>query len=193
MCPTTLYVAVDDSRPFFSFQLKCESWANRFSSQQCLKGLLTVVLLGLLRIKVFWLGLSLKRILSGDATVPFSFLLPFSNGSQLLTLLHSERPKLYEILVCLSTIVLKKRIYSQWGKLFILREDLNQQSHSCKRTPKEQIISFKSKPKVPNLFNSTTKAGNSLRQDLFMEWLHFLGSKQEVTKVVPLCKNGAKT
>ena len=57
---------------------------------------------------------------SGEETLSFSFSLPFKWG-QLLTLLHSERPKLYTILAFLSAIGLIGRICSYRNDFFLLR------------------------------------------------------------------------
>ena len=61
----------------------------------------------------------------------FDYLL---NGSQLLTLLHSEWPKLYRVLAILSAIGLKKRPHFERVSLY--REDRN----ICKKKGKKSCV-----------------------------------------------------
>ena len=47
---------------------------------------------------------------SVEAAVPFSFFDSLRNGGQLITLMHSERPKFYAILAFLSAVGFRKEL-----------------------------------------------------------------------------------
>ena len=67
------------------------------------------------------------------------FILPLSQLGYFLTLLYSERPKLYTILAFLSALGLKKglRVYLFWTALTVLGKKQSQQFPSVKNAEKE--------------------------------------------------------